>query len=65
MTFVLIRFVTCGSFLIIMTHLYAVEVWFEPEKTAEKHNGSTEFYCIHIEGEAPISLYCQTKQHPS
>lgn len=65
MTFVLIRYVTCGSFLIIMKHLYSVEVWLKPEKVAEKHNGSAEFCCIHIEGKASINLYCQPKQYPS
>lgn len=65
MTFVLIRYVTCGSFLTVMIHLYSVDVWFDPEKTAKKHNGSAEFHCIHIKGKASISLYCQPKQYPS
>jgi len=65
MTFVLIRYVTCGLFLIIMIHLYSVEMWSEPEKIAEKHNGTAERHCIHTAGEASISLYRQSKKYPS
>lgn len=54
--FILIRYGTFGSFLVTMIHLLSVEVWFGPEKRAQKQQ-CTEFHCIHIEGKGSVSLY--------
>lgn len=58
MTFVLIRYVTCGSFFMI--HLYFPEVGTEPENIAKKHIETAK--CPAFILKAKHQLVCTDKQ---